>query len=201
MRLDDRSPSTDLEPTVLHGTRVRLEPLASRHLEGLRALVVRLAATALWRHSTRPYAYLAARRRSQYLAGHEHADSEQARGTAGPVGDKPYVVIYPMTKKRSWYALPHEERTRIMGAHFAVGHRYPDVRIHTGYSFGIDDQEFVVAFEVDDVRRFVALVADLRETESSSYTERETPIFVGRAMGLAEALDDVDGTAARALVT
>ena len=88
-----------------------------------------------------------------------------------------------------------------MGAHFAVGHTYPDVRIHTGYSFGIDDQEFVVAFEVDDVRRFVALVADLRETESSSYTERETPIFVGRAMGLAEALDDVDGTAARALVT
>ena len=110
-------------------------------------------------------------------------------------------MIYPLTKKRSWYALPHEERTRIMGAHFAVGHRYPDVRIHTGYSFGIDDQEFVVAFEVDDVRRFVALVADLRETESSSYTERETPIFVGRAMGLAEALDDVDGTAARALVT
>ena len=51
------------------------------------------------------------------------------------------------------------------------------------------------------MRRFVALVADLRETESSSYTERETPIFVGRAMGLAEALDDVDGTAARALVT
>ena len=87
-----------------------------------------------------------------------------------------------------------------MGAHFAVGHGYPDVRIHTGYSFGIDDQEFVVTFEVDDVRRFLALVADLRETESSAYTERETPIFVGRAMSLADALDEVDGTAARALV-
>ena len=188
----------------LVGTRTDADVLlwaVADDLEELRVLEVRLAGTALWRYSTRPYAYLAARRRSQYLAGHEHADSEHARGTAGPVGDKPYVVIYPLTKKRSWYALPHEERTRIMGAHFAVGHRYPDVRIHTGYSFGIDDQEFVVAFEVDDVRRFVALVAELRETESSSYTERETPIFVGRAMGLAEALDDVDGTAARALVT
>ena len=55
----------------------------------------------------------------------------------------------------------------------------------------------MVAFECDDVRDFLALVADLRETESSSYTERETPIFVGRAMPLAEALDELDGVAAR----
>ena len=187
----------------LVGTRTDADLLlwaVAEDLERLRAFEVALAGTALWRHSTRPYAYLAARRRSPYLATHEHAGSEHARGAAGPVGDKPYLVVYPMTKKRSWYALPHEERTRIMGAHFAVGHGYPDVRIHTGYSFGIDDQEFVVTFEVDDVRRFLALVADLRETESSAYTERETPIFVGRAMSLAEALDEVDGTAARALV-
>ena len=85
-----------------------------------------------------------------------------------------------------------------MAAHFATGHRYPEIRIHTGYSFGIDDQEFVVAFEVPDVRRFVALVADLRETESSSYTERETPIFVGASMPLVEALDHIDGAVSRA---
>ena len=117
------------------------------------------------------------------------------------MGDLPYVVIYPMTKKRSWYALPLAERTRIMGAHFATGHKYPDVRIHTGYSFGIDDNEFVVAFEAPDPRRFLALVAELRETESSAYTEKETPIFVGAAMSAAEALDLVDGTAARLPVT
>lgn len=166
-------------------------------LEVLRELEQRLASTALWAYSTRPYAYLAARRRSQYLADHEHAGSEHARGTAGPVGDMPYVVVYPMTKKRSWYALPHDERTRIMGAHFAAGHKYPDIRIHTGYSFGIDDQEFVVSFEVPDVRRFLSLVADLRETESSAYTERETPIFVGAAMPLERALDAMDGVAVR----
>lgn len=156
----------------------------------------RLAATALWTFSTRPYSYLAARRKSQYLGEHEHAGSEHGRGTAGPVGDKPYVVVYPMTKKRSWYALPLAERTRIMAAHFATGHRFPDIRIHTGYSFGIDDQEFVVAFEAPDPRRFLTLVAELRETESSSYTERETPILVGEAMSAAAALDLVDGTIA-----
>ena len=88
-----------------------------------------------------------------------------------------------------------------MGAHFAVGHKYPDIRIHTGYSFGIDDQEFVVSFEVPDVRRFLALVADLRETESSAYTERETPIFVGAAMPLERALDAIDGAAVREAVS
>ena len=157
----------------------------------------RLAATALWSFSTRPHGYLAARRPSQYLGGHEHAGSEHGRAEAGPVGDMPYVVVYPMTKKRSWYGLPMEERTRIMAAHFATGHRYPDIRIHTGYSFGIDDHEFVVAFEAPDPRRFLALVAELRETESSSYTEREIPILVGEAMRCREALDLIDGSAVR----
>jgi len=194
-----------LDGVIVHsyslvGTRADADLMlwcVAEELELLRELEARLAATALWSYATRPYAYLAARRRSPYLGEHAHAGSEHARGTAGPVGDTPYVVVYPMTKKRTWYALPHEERTRIMGGHFAVGHRYPDIRIHTGYSFGIDDHEFVVAFEVPDVRRFLTLVADLRETESSSYTERETPIFVGARMALERALDEIDGASTR----
>ncbi len=164
-------------------------------LDDLRGIETQLAATRLWTYAARPYAYLAARRRSPYLGEHAHAGSEHVRTVGGPVGDTPYVVVYPMTKKRSWYALPSQERTRIMAGHFAVGHRYPDIRIHTAYSFGVDDHEFVVAFEVPDVRRFLALVADLRETESSAYTERETPIFVGAAMPLPRALDLIDGSA------
>lgn len=184
----------------LVGTRADADVLLwviADEMEAIRAWEARCAATRLWAWSSRPYAYLAARRPSPYLGGHKHGGGEAER-PAGPVGDLPYLVVYPMTKKRSWYALPREERTRIMGAHFATGHRYPDIRIHTGYSFGIDDHEFVVAFEVPDVRRFVALVSDLRDTESSSYTERETPIFVGAAMPIAEALDQIDGAAARA---
>jgi chlorite dismutase len=197
-------PAVRVHAYSLVGTRADADILlwcVADGLAELRDLETRFAGTRIWGYSTRPYAYLAARRRSQYLGDHAHAGSEHGRVAAGPVGDTPYVVIYPMTKKRSWYALPHEERTRIMGAHFATGHKYPDIRIHTGYSFGIDDNEFVVAFEVPDVRRFVALVADLRETESSSYTERETPIFVGAAMPLRQALDEVDGAAARVPVT
>jgi chlorite dismutase len=197
-------PAVRVHSYSLVGTRADAELLlwcVGDDLDVLRELEQRLSATAFWAHTTRPYAYLAARRRSPYLGGHAHEGSEHARPTAGPVGDMPYVVVYPMTKKRSWYALPHEERTRIMAGHFAVGHRYPDIRIHTGYSFGIDDQEFVVSFEVPDVRRFLALVADLRETESSAYTERETPIFVGARMTLDRALNAIDGALARELVS
>ncbi len=184
----------------LVGTRADADLLLwviAEELDGIRAWESRCAATRLWAQSSRPYAYLAARRPSPYLGDHRHAGGETER-PVGPVGDLPYLVVYPMTKKRSWYALPRDERTRIMAAHFATGHRYPDIRIHTGYSFGIDDQEFVVAFEVPDVRRFVALVSDLRDTESSSYTERETPIFVGAAMPLHQALDHIDGATRRA---
>jgi len=198
-----RDPSVAVHAYSLVGTRADADLLmwfVGEDVAPLRELEERLAGTALWAYSSRPYAYLAARRKSPYLGEHAHAASEHSRATAGPIGDMPYVVLYPMTKKRAWYALPAEERTRIMAGHFAVGHRYPDVRIHTAYSFGIDDQEFVVAFEVSDLRRFVALVADLRETESSSYTERETPIFVGAAMPLERALDAIDGATARAVV-
>ena len=201
---DAASQAVRVHSYSLVGTRADADLLlwcVGDDLDALRDLEQRLASTALWSYSTPPYAYLAARRRSPYLGGHEHPGSELGRAAAGPVGDLPYVVVYPLTKKRSWYALPHEERARIMGAHFAVGHNYGDIRIHTGYSFGIDDQEFVVAFEVPDVRRFLALVADLRETESSAYTERETPIFVGAAMPLERALDAIDGAKARVAVS
>jgi chlorite dismutase len=196
------SPGVSVHAYSLVGTRADADLLlwiVADELDAIRAWEARCAATRLWAESARPYAYLAARRPSPYLGGHRHAGGEDEK-PAGPVGDLPYLVVYPMTKKRSWYALPREERTRIMAAHFATGHRYPDIRIHTGYSFGIDDQEFVVAFEVPDVRRFVALVSDLRDTESSSYTERETPIFVGAAMPLREALDHIDGAVTRAEV-
>lgn len=187
----------------LVGTRVDADLLlwaVGEELEDLQRLEAHLAATALWTYSTRPYGYLAARRKSKYLGEHAHPESEQARSVAGPVGDRPYLVVYPMVKTRPWYRLPLEERTRIMAQHFAIGHGYPDVRIHTAYSFGLDDQEFVVSFEVKDVRDFLALVAELRESEASSYTLRETPIFTGLACTLERALDFIDGAAVREAV-
>jgi chlorite dismutase len=103
-------------------------------------------------------------------------DPEREALRAYPDG-APFVFVYPMVKTRPWYALAPEERGRIMREHVAVGHKYPKIRINTTYSYGIDDHEFVVAFEGDDPAEFLDLVSDLRYTESSSYTLRDTPMF------------------------
>lgn len=157
----------------------------------IQAFQARINGCALGRHLTPSYSYLAMTRPSIYLGGHKHAGQESDR-PPGPRGD-PYLFVYPMVKLRAWYRLPFEERRRIMGEHFRIGHRYPSVLIHTGYSFGIDDQEFVVAFEADSPGQFLDLVMELRESESSSYTEREVPIFTCVRMPISEILNQIQG--------
>jgi chlorite dismutase len=126
-------------------------------------------------------------RPSPYLGKHRHPDQEGARTRLKPAGGR-YLFVYPMWKKRVWYRLPYERRKAMMIEHFAIGHRYPQVKINTAYSFGLDDQEFVVAFECDEPAAFLDLVMELRESQASRYTERETPIFTCVRMAPAEAL-------------
>jgi chlorite dismutase len=83
------------------------------------------------------------------------------------------------------------ERQRIMNQHIAVGHKYPRVKINTTYSFGLDDQDFVVAFEAESPAEFLDLVQELRETESSKYTLRDTPMFTCRRSTIEEILESI----------
>jgi chlorite dismutase len=138
-----------------------------------------------------PYSYLAATKPSQYF----EEKSKRPRKVV-PRG-APYLVVYPFVKKREWYALPIEDRRRAMAEHAAVGSRFVTITNHTTYSFGIDDQEFMTAFECEAPADFLQLMMTLRETEASRYTERDTPIFVGTAQELPEILDSLDGAAAR----
>ncbi len=135
-----------------------------------------------------PHAYLSMTMRSMYanpLHGTAPGETGRERLPADESGAE-YLFVYPMVKTRPWYSLPKGERQRIMDEHIAIGHEYHGIRINTTYSYGLDDQEFVVAFEGDDPGEFLALVRDLRESESSSYTERDTPMFTCRRMAPAE---------------
>ncbi|HWD08364.1 MAG TPA: chlorite dismutase family protein [Actinomycetota bacterium] len=157
----------------------------------IQALQARINGTELGRRLVPTYSFLAMTRKSQYLGGHRHAGQEDQM-PPGPVGST-YLFVYPMVKTRPWYRLEFEERRRIMGAHFKTGHKYPGVKIHTGYSFGIDDQEFVVAFEGESISEFLELVEELRGSESSAYTERDVPVFTCVRMPVAQILDQLDG--------
>ncbi len=121
-----------------------------------------------------PYGYFGMGRRSEYLGAHAHGGQEA--GVVRP-SDRKYLFVYPFVKKREWYGLPYEERRRIMVEHFQIGHKFPAVTIHTGYSFGLDDAEFILAFEGDSPAEFLDLVQALRPSVASRFTALETPIF------------------------
>jgi chlorite dismutase len=106
-----------------------------------------------------------------------------------------YLVVYPFTKSVEWYLLPADERQTVMRGHMKVGHRYPQVRQLLAYSFGLDDQEFIVAYETDDLVAFQDLVRELRETESRRSTVRDTPIVTGIHRPLGEILELLAGPA------
>ncbi len=90
-----------------------------------------------------------------------------------------YLVVYPFTKSTDWYLLSKETRQGVMNEHMRVGHEYPMVRQALAYSFGLDSQEFVVAYETDDLVAFGDLVRALRSTESRRSTVSDTPILLG----------------------
>ena len=145
-------------------------------LEDLQQMTTDLLATDLGKYLSTPYSYLAMTKRSTYLIGHEHGGQADSRGQLRP-GQYKYLFVYPFVKTREWYLLKPATRQGIMNEHITVGHKYPSIKLNTTYSFGLDDQDFVVAFEGDQPEDFVDLVMELRDTEGSRYTVRDTPIF------------------------
>ncbi|MER3420217.1 MAG: chlorite dismutase [Chloroflexota bacterium] len=157
-----------------------------------------LFSTAIAPYLRQAYAYLAMTKRSIYVRNHRHEGQDGMRLKISPAGAK-YLFVYPFVKTRAWYQLSLEERQRMMDEHIRIGHKYPTVKLNTTYSFGLDDQEFVVAFETDEPSDFVDLVMELRHAESSMYTLRDTPIFTCIAMPLREVLDSLGGVPAPAV--
>ena len=89
-----------------------------------------------------------------------------------------YLIVYPFVKSREWYLLPFEERKKMMDEHITIGRKFPDIKLNTSYSFGIDDNDFTLAFETDDLSKFQDLILQLRETKVSLYVVKDTPMIV-----------------------
>jgi chlorite dismutase len=159
---------------------------ASPNLDHIHELHVLLNQTGIMRHAEITHSFLAMTKNSPY--------TDEDRTQVRP-GDAKYLFVYPFVKTREWYLLDLEERKRVMMEHIAVGREYPDIILNTSYSFGLDDQDFVVSFESEKPADFLDLVQRLRETESSLYTKRDTPMFTCIAMSVNKALSALDGSA------
>ena len=120
------------------------------------------------------------------------ACGQQSGGSSGNTSGDIKIVgsstVYPFSKTIEWYLMSKEARQGMMNEHIRIGHEYAEIRQVLLYSTGLDDQEFVVAYEMDDLPRFSALVTALRDTEARRYTLRDTPIVTGVHRPLREAL-------------
>jgi chlorite dismutase len=160
---------------------------AAYDLTDLQALHSKIRRSPMGPYLREVYGFLSMTKRSIYVG-------KNARGAHDPrlvitPDDKKYLFVYPFVKTRAWYKQPLEERKRMMDEHIRVGIQYRDVSINTTYSFGLDDQEFVVAFETDNLSDFLDLVEELRSSEASQYTLRDTPMFTCVAQPLEDILE------------
>ena len=146
----------------------------SYRLEDFEEATAEMLKTRMGQYLTTPYSFFSMTKTSIYVDDHIHEEQESTRNRI-VVGGRKYLFVYPFVKTRAWYNMTADERMNAMREHIRVGHEYPSVKLNTTYSFGLDDQEFVVAFETDFPQDFLDLVQRLRETEASAYTLRDTP--------------------------
>jgi chlorite dismutase len=155
-------------------------------LDAFETMTAALLKTGLGKYLSVTYSYFALSRRSIYVG--EHTPGFENRQYIVP-GEGNYLFVYPFVKTRAWYQLPLEERQRIMNEHMQIGRKHYPIKNNTGYCFGIDDYEFILSFEAETPEKFQDLMMELRESEASSYTELDTPIFTCRRRPLEKIME------------
>ena len=145
---------------------------ASESIEEIQTVISKLYLTVFGKYIIPGHVYTSCTRPSIY--------AKTGRVPSFVAGEEPrqYVIVYPFIKTREWYLLPVEKRQKLMEEHIEVGKRYPQVVLNTTYSFGIDDQDFMLAFETDDLHAFQNLIMDLRSTSVSAFVKVDTPMIV-----------------------
>ena len=144
---------------------------AAESIDEIQNVISKLYLTVFGKYILPSRVYLSCTRPSSYAK----------KGTVSSfvLGNEPqkFVIVYPFTKTREWYLLPQAQRQKMMDQHISVSEKYPQVTLNTTYSFGIGDQDFMLAFECEDLRDFQNLIMDLRQTKVSAYVAIDTPMI------------------------
>ena len=156
-------------------------------LDPFQEMTSRLNATPMAKYLEHTQSFLSMTKRSMYIEK-GCSDHEEDRSHIVP-GQSAYLFVCPLQRTREWYTRPQEQRHEMMEENTRVGSKYRGVKLHSTYSFGLDDQEFVVAFETDKPSDFLDLIQELRETKASCFTLRDTPMFTCRRRTLIECLE------------
>jgi chlorite dismutase len=155
-------------------------------LECLQKMSTDFLGTRLGGYLQPAHSFLGMTKRSHYQISGTKTGSGDANIHPGSCQ---YLFVYPYVKSRAWYQIPWEERQRIVTEYIRAVEQASRVRLHTTYSYGLDDQEFVIAYETNHPEDFLDLVMKLRETENSTYIVRDTPMFTCLQVSLEEMLE------------
>jgi chlorite dismutase len=190
--VEEYVPEILILPYTLVGIRTDADLMLWRityDLDLLQRMATKLLTTGVGAYLSPTYSYLAMTKRSIYV---DKLDPDHpADRTRIVPGKSKYLFVYPFVKTRDWYRMTQAARQGMMDEHIQIGTKYQSVKLNTTYSFGLDDQEFVVAFETDRPGDFLDLVMEMRGAEASRFTLRDTPTFTCLARSLDEALDSL----------
>ena len=188
--VDDFRPSLMIHSYSTVGLRTSADFLIWRigtDLDPMQEMTGRLNQTEMAKYVEPTHSLLSMTKRSMYIE-RDCSDHTEDRTHIVP-GQSEYLFVCPLQRTREWYSRPQEQRHEMMEENLRIGSKYRSVKLHTTYSFGLDDQEFVVAFETNKPADFLDFFQELRETKASCFTLRDTPMFTCRKRNLAECLD------------
>lgn len=154
-------------------------------LDAVQEMTVALNRTGLGSYLDTADNYLSATKNMMFV------DGPSTKRFHVAAGEKKYHFLYPCSKNRDWYDKSSEERSAMIEEHFMVGKRFSNIGIHLTHAFGFSDQEYIISFETDEPRDFLALAEELMHTPASKFTERGMPIYTCRQRTLAECLDSL----------
>ena len=127
--------------------------------------------------------YLSVTKRMMFVDG-PHEDRLRVRA-----GTTKYHFVYPCAKHKDWYKMPADERDALIEENFMVGKKFPNIKIHLTHALGFTDHEYLLSFETDEPKDFLALADELRNTPASNFILRGMPVYTCRQRSLKECLD------------
>jgi len=146
--------------------------------------------TTLAGYLSTPFTLLSMTKRSIYMEGVDPFLGVEDRSHFIP-GKRKYLFVYPLVRTRDWYLLPMLQRQEIIDGETRISQLFSGVKLNTTFSFGLDDQDCVVAHETDEPKDFLDLTMELRKTESSKYTHSDTPTFTCVQAPMKDVLDQL----------
>jgi chlorite dismutase len=156
-----------------------------KSLDAIQEMTARLLRTELGRYLLTADNYLSVTKKRVFDAEHSEDRTHVRPGTTK------YHFFYPCSKQPEWHEVSAADRDAMIEENYMVGMRFPNIKIHMTHAFGFSEQEYLISFETDEPRDFIALASELRDTAASKYTLRGMPVYTCRQLPLTECLDSL----------